>query len=351
VRREVLATRNGVSIFDSSTLGKIDLKGRDCVTLLNRVYTNAWNALDIGRVRYGLMLGEDGMVLDDGVTARLGDHHYLMTTTSGGAARVYNWIEDWLQCEWPDLDVVMTSVTTHWASATLAGPKARAVLQRAECDFDIGPEDFPHMALREGSVAGIPARVLRVSFSGELSYEINVPASLVMALWQALLDAGRPENIAPAGLEAFSIMRAEKGYIHVGQETDGAVVPADLGMDWIVSKKKADFIGKRSLARSFIAGAERRHLVGLLSEDPQQVIPDGAYAVAQVTDQPPMPLLGHVTSSYFSPTLERSIALALITRGRERIGDTLEIPLADKVIRARVTEPRFYDPEGERLRG
>ena len=351
VRREVLAARSCVVIMDTSTLGKIDLKGRDCVTLLNRVYTNAWDTLQVGRVRYALMLGEDGMVMDDGVTSRLGERHYLMNTTTGGAARIYNWLEEWLQCEWPGLEVTMTSVSAQWAALALAGPRARDVLARAGTDIDLSAGAFPHMSWRAGQVAGVPARVFRVSFTGELSYEINVPAGFALGLWERLMAAGGEDGIVPIGLEAVDTLRAEKGFVHVGRDTDGSVTPSDLGMDWIVSKKKGDFIGKRSMARSFVAGPARRQLVGLLTEDPQEVIPDGAYIVGEVRPRPPMPLLGHVTSSFMSPNLGRSIAMALLERGRARLGETVEIALEKKVVRAQVVEPRFYDPEGEKLHG
>ena len=244
----------------------------------------------------------------------------------------------------------MTSVSTQWAGATVAGPKARRVLERAGTDIDLAPGAFPHMALREGEVAGIPARVFRVSFTGELSYEINVPAGYGLALWERLIEAGRDEGITPFGLEAADLLRAEKGFIHVGQDTDGAVTPRDLGMDWIVSKTKPDFIGKRSMARSHVAGPDRRQLVGLLTEDPREVLPVGSYVVGEVLPEPPMPLLGHVTTSVMSPTLGRSLAMGLIARGRERIGETVEVALEGRAVGAKLVEPRFYDPEGERLR-
>ncbi len=351
VSRECLAVRNAVGITDSSTLGKIDIQGPDSLKLLDWVYTNAWGSLAVERCRYGLMLGEDGMVFDDGVTARLGERHYLMSTTSGGAGRVFDWLEEWLQCEWPHFAVDLTSVTTEWASIALAGPRARQVLAKLEPDFDIGAESLPHMAVAEGRVAGIPARVFRVSFTGELSYEINVPAGHGLALWLALMVAGEPEGITPFGLEALLTLRAEKGYIVDGVDTDGSITPHDLGMDWIVSRKKADFIGKRSLSRSFVAGAGRRQLVGLLTEDPAEVLPPGANVAGELRPKPPMPIAGNVTSSTFSPTLGRSIALALVKDGRSLIGQKVALPLAGKVVRAEVVRPLFYDPEGERLHG
>jgi sarcosine oxidase subunit alpha len=349
VNREVKAVRSSVGIVDASTLGKIDIQGPDAATFLNLVYTNAWSKLEIGRCRYGFMLGEDGMVFDDGVTTRLGEHHYLMTTTTGGAARVLGWLESWLQCEWTHLKVFCTSVTEQWTTVAINGPLSRKLLAELTQDIDLDPQTFPFMSFREGGVAGIPARVYRISFTGELSYEINVAPSYALALWQALMTAGEKYGITPYGTEAMHVLRAEKGYIIVGQETDGTITPYDLGMDWIVSKTKKDFIGKRSLARADTARPDRKHLVGLLTENPSEVLPEGGQIVAELKDKPPMAMIGHVTSSYWSPNVGRSIALALVRNGRNRMGETVFVPLPDRTIPARVTEPKFYDPEGARL--
>ncbi len=351
VRRECAAVRTSLGIVDASTLGKIDIQGPDALELLNRVYTNAWDTLEIGRCRYGLMLGEDGMVFDDGVTSRLGKNRYHMTTTTGGAARVFAWLEEWLQTEWPSLKVYLTSVTTQWAVVAVAGPNARRLMAELCRDLDLSRAAFPFMSWREGTVAGIPARVFRVSFSGEVAYEINVQSSHGLALWQALMAAGAKYGVTPYGTEAMHVLRAEKGYIVVGHETDGSVTPLDLGMGWIVSAKKRDFIGRRSLIRPGIARDDRKQLVGLLTEDPREVLPEGAQIVSEVRPEPPMPMAGHVTSSYWSPALGRSIAMALLQGGLARRGETVTISLAGKNVRAEVTEPRFYDPEGERLRG
>jgi sarcosine oxidase subunit alpha len=354
VRRECLAVRNGVGICDASTLGKIDIQGRDTVTLLDRVYTNSWGSLAVGKCRYGLMLKDDGMVFDDGVTARLGEHRYLMTTTSGHADAVLGWLEEWLQCEWPDLKVYLTSVTTQWATVMLAGPKAREVLAAAGVDIDTSRAGAPYMSVREGRVAGIPARIFRVSFTGELSFEINVPARYGAALWEALMVAGAAHDIAPIGTEALHVLRAEKGYIAVGHDTDGTVTPLDLGMGWIVDAKKRDFIGKRGLARSDLARAGRRQLVGLLTQDPRLVVPEGSQIVAPAPDKmgaPPVPMIGHVTSSYFSPSLGRSIAMALIDGGLGRMGDSVTIALPERPVLATIGPGRFYDLEGARLHG
>jgi sarcosine oxidase subunit alpha len=351
VNREVKAVRTGVGIVDASTLGKIDIQGPDAVDLLNWVYTNAWSKLEIGRSRYGLMLGEDGMVFDDGTTTRLGEHHFLMTTTTGGAARVLGWLENWLQCEWPNMRVFCTSVTEQFAVIAINGPLARKLLAELTSDIDLDPKTFPFLSYKDGHVAGIPARVFRISFTGELSYEINVQPSFAVALWQALMAAGEKYAITPYGTEAMHVLRAEKGYIIVGQETDGTITPYDLGMSWIVSKQKKDFIGKRSLSRTDTARPDRKHLVGLLTENPSEVIPEGGQIVAELKDKPPMTMIGHVTSSYWSPNVGRSIAMALVKNGRNRMGDTVYVPLPDRVIRAKVGEPKFYDLEGARLDG
>ncbi len=349
VYREVRATRASLGILDASTLGKIDIQGPDAVELLNRIYTNDWDTLEVGRCRYGLMCGEDGMVFDDGITARLGEHHYLMHTTTGNAARVLAWIEEWLQTEWPDLRVWCTSVTEQFATVNLAGPNARRLLADLGTDIDLDPACFPFMACREGTVAGLPARVLRVSYTGELSYEISVPASYGMALWTACMTVGEDYAITPFGTEALHVLRAEKGYIAVGQETDGTVTPLDLGLERLVSRKK-DFLGKRSLARADMTKPDRPQLIGLLTEDAEEVLPEGAPIVEKARPKPPIKAIGHVTSSYHSPTLERSIALAMLAGGRERIGTTVELPLEDgRTVRATVAEPMFFDPKGERL--
>jgi sarcosine oxidase subunit alpha len=351
VNREVKAVRTSLGMVDASTLGKIDIQGPDAARLLNVVYTNAFAKLEIGRCRYGLMCGEDGMVFDDGVTTRLGENHYLMTTTTGNAARVLGWLENWLQCEWPDMKVYCTSVTEQWATVAINGPMARRLLGELTADIPLDNQSFPFMSLREGTVAGIPARVFRISFTGELSFEINVPASYGHALWQSVLAAGEKYQIAPYGTEAMHVLRAERGFIIVGQETDGTTTPQDLGMDWIVSKQKPDFFGKRSFARPDTARGDRKHLVGLLSEDPKDVIPEGGQVVAELKEAPPMVMIGHVTSSYFSPNVGRSIAMALVKNGRNRLGDTVFIPLAGRTIKAKVTEPKFFDPEGKRIDG
>ena len=350
VARECRAAREAAGLFDASTLGKIDLQGPDAVELLNRVYTNSWTRLEVGRCRYGLMLRDDGMVLDDGVTARLGPDHFHMTTTTGGAARVLAWLEEWLQCEWPQLRVFCTSVTEQWAAIGVCGPRARQVIRAAGTDIDLSREAFPHMSFREGTVGGLPARVFRISFTGEVTFEINVPSGYGGALWEALWQAGQPFGITAYGTETMHVLRAEKGYIIVGQETDGTVTPIDLGMDWIVSKAKPDFIGKRGLARPGLVRADRKQLVGLLTRDPTVVLEEGAQLVEDPVQPIPMRMIGHVTSAYPSANLGRSIALGLVQGGRARIGQTLHVPMPEgPAIAVEVTGPVFLDPKNTRL--
>jgi sarcosine oxidase subunit alpha len=350
VNRECLAVRNAVGILDASTLGKIDIQGPDAPQLLNRVYTNNWTNLPVGSCRYGIMCGEDGMVFDDGVTARIGEQQYWMTTTSGNAARVLAWLEEWLQTEWPELQVYCNSMTEHWATVAIAGPLARELLSTLTDDINLGAGAFPFMTHRAGTVAGIPARVFRISFTGELSYEINVPAHYGMALWNALMTAGEEYDITPYGTETMHVLRAEKGYIIAGQDTDGTVTPIDLGMEAMVSKRK-DFIGKRSLSRSDMRRDDRKQLVGLLTTDPHQILPEGGQIVTEPMRRPPLEMIGHVTSSYHSANVGRPIALALIKGGRKRHGETVHVPLENQVISAEVGEPVFFDSEGRRLRG
>ena len=352
VQRESRAVRTSCGIFDGSTLGKIDLQGPDCVKLLNMLYTNAWDKLAIGRCRYGIMLNEHGMIFDDGVTARLDTHHYHMTTTTGGAAGVLGWIEEMLQTEWRDWQVHATSVTDHWAVVALNGPKAREILQPLT-ETDISAEALPFMAYTEADIAGIPARIFRISFTGELAFEINVPARYGKALWQALMDAGKDHDITPYGTETMHLLRAEKGFIIVGQDTDGTVTPDDAGLDWLVSKKKPDFLGKRSLRRSDSAREDRKQLVGLLSNDGKTVLEEGTHIIESATAHPPMATLGHITSSYYSPILEQPIALAVLRKGRARMGETVYAvhPADNSTTAMTVCDSVFYDKEGGKAHG
>ena len=353
VNREVRAARTHAGILDASTLGKIDIRGRDAAEFLDRVYTNSWQGLQVGRCRYGLMLKDDGMVMDDGVTTRLGEDHFHMTTTTGGAARVLEWLEEWHQTEWPDLEVYLTSVTEQWSVATVSGPNARAILEKLGCSVSLRDDEFPFMSYRDARLVGLPVRIFRISFTGELSYEINTQSRLGLALWRNLMAAGEEYGLTPYGTEAMHVLRAEKGFIIVGQETDGSVTPHDLGMDWIVSKKKSDFIGKRALERSSMSMDDRKQLVGIRTENPMEVVPEGAHAVLDPGQPAPMDMLGQVTSSYYSPNLNHSIAMALLKGGRKLVGETVWFPMLDgrAPVKATVTDTVFYDPEGERLNG
>ena len=348
VNREVKATRDSLGILDASTLGKIDIKGRDASEFLNRVYTNAWSKLEIGKCRYGVMLGDDGMVIDDGVTSRLGEYHYLMTTTTGNAASVMSKLEDWLQTEWPEMEVFLTSVTEQYCTISLNGPNAKNLMQKIIPNYNFSKEKFPHMSFQNVNIDNVNCRIMRISFTGETCYEINVPSSYANSLWEKCFYLGKEFNITPYGTEAMHVLRAEKGFIIVGQETDGSVTPIDLDMSWIVSKKKYDFIGKRALYRSDTVREDRKQLVGILTKNDNEVLEEGAQLVETKTKLP-MPMVGHITSSYYSPNLGRSFALALVKNGLNKKGDTLFAPMPNKTIEVEVTDPVFIDPLNERI--
>ncbi|MEE4596163.1 sarcosine oxidase subunit alpha family protein [Streptomyces sp. DSM 41524] len=355
VARECRAAREGVAFMDASTLGKIEIWGRDAGEFLGRVYTGGFKKLRPGMARYGVMCKPDGMIFDDGVTLRLEENRYFMTTTTGGAAGVLDWLEEWLQTEWPELDVHCTSVTEQWTTIAVVGPQSREVVAHLAPDVDLSNEAFPFMALRETTLdSGVPARICRISFSGELAYEINVSAWYGLAVWEEVYAVGRPYDITPYGTETMHVLRAEKGYIIVGQDTDGTVTPQDAGMSWVVSKQK-DFIGKRSYSRPDTSRPDRKHLVGLLPSDRVTRLPEGTQLIAPdvpVTPEAgPVPMLGHVTSSYHSQALGRPFALALVSAGRDRVGDTLLAPVGDDLVPVQVTEPVLYDPEGTKRDG
>jgi sarcosine oxidase subunit alpha len=355
VSRECRAARTGVAVMDASTLGKIDVIGTDAGEFLNRVYPNAFGKLAIGSARYGVLCRCDGMVFDDGVVIRLAEDHYYLTTTTGNAAAVLDWFEEWGQTEWPALDVTFTSVTEQWATIALVGPHSRAVLTELAPELDCARESFEFMTVRETRLrTGAPARVARVSFSGELAFEINVASWYGLSTWEDVMAAGAAYGITPYGTETMHVLRAEKGFPIVGQDTDGTVTPHDLGMNWIVSTRK-DFLGRRSLLRPDSTRPDRKQLVGLLPVVPDELLPDGAQLVAPgvalTPEKAPVPMLGHVTSSYRSATLGRTFALALVKGGRDRVGQRVVAPLGDRVIEATITEPVFYDPQGARRDG
>jgi sarcosine oxidase subunit alpha len=348
VGRECLAVRNACGIFDASTLGKIEVVGRDAVTFMNRLYVNAWTSLAVGRCRYGLLLRDDGFVYDDGVVARVGENCFHVTTTTGGAPRVLAMMEDYLQTEWPDLKVWLTSTTEQWAVIAVQGPNARALLAPL-VDIDIAAAALPHMSVALGHICAVPMRLFRVSFTGELGFEINVPADFGAAVWEAIWDAGQAHGITPYGTETMHVLRAEKGYIIVGQDTDGTVTPDDAGLGWAIGKNKPDFVGKRSLERPAMTSPQRRQLVGLLTTDPQTVLEEGSQVMGQAGARAPARALGHITSSYHSSVLGRSIAMGLVAGGRARLGQTLYVPVPGGDVPVQVAAPVFYDPEGRRL--
>ncbi|MGM0823453.1 MAG: sarcosine oxidase subunit alpha family protein [Pseudomonadota bacterium] len=349
VARECLAVREKVGILDASTLGKIDIQGPDAREFLARVYTNKWEKLAVGRCRYGLMCKDDGMVTDDGVTSCLADNHFLMTTTTGGAAAILEWLELWHQTEWPELDVYFSSVTDHWATMTVTGPDARKLLGEIT-DIDLDRDSFKFMDWRSGKVAGVPARVFRISFTGELTFEINVQANYAMHVWQTLFKHGEKYDLTPYGTETMHVLRAEKGFIIVGQETDGSVTPEDLGMQWAVGYDKPySWIGKRALTRSDTKRENRKQLVGLRPKDPKVVLEEGAQIVFDPKHAIPMPMVGHVTSSYYSPVLDSGFALAVVKGGHQKLGETVYLPMADgQTHEAEIVSTIFYDPKGER---
>ncbi|MDE2262911.1 MAG: sarcosine oxidase subunit alpha family protein [Gammaproteobacteria bacterium] len=351
VARECLAVRNHCGIFDGSTLGKIEVMGKDAATFMNRMYVNAWTSLAVGRCRYGILLRDDGFIYDDGVVARTADDRFHVTTTTGGAAGVLALMEDYRQTEWPDLNVWLTSTTEQWAVIAVQGPSARRVLEPLVDGIDISAAAMPHMSVSRGRICGVPMLLMRVSFTGELGFEVNVPADFGLAVWQAIHDAGRQHGITPYGTETMHVLRAEKGYIIIGQDTDGTVTPDDAGLSWTIGKSKPDFVGKRSLQRPAFASPYRKQLVGLLTRDAQHVLEEGAQVVPTRQRAAPEAAIGHVTSSYYSPSLGRSIALALVSAGRSRMGETLYVALPDGDIPVQVASPVFYDPQGSRLNG
>ena len=348
--REGLHVRSKVGIVDVSTLGKIDIQGPDAGEFLNRVYINGFKKLEVGKARYGVMLRDDGPVFDDGTVTRITENRYMMTTTTVHAGPVMSHLEFFLQNVWPDLDVHVISVTEEWAAIALAGPKSRDVLAALAEDIDVSNEAFPFMGYREGHLGGIPARVFRISFSGELAYEVNVPADYGTPMWEALLAAGKPWDIIPYGTEAMTVMRIEKGHV-VGAELDGRVTADDLGFGRMVSTKK-EFIGKRSLNREAFVAEGRKKLVGLFPVDGKTRIPRGAQITAEPSPSLPAAMLGHVTSEHYSANLGKPLALALLKGGMENEGKTFYAtsPLADQAVPVTVTSPVFIDPEGERLR-
>ncbi|MGR3454966.1 sarcosine oxidase subunit alpha family protein [Pseudooceanicola sp.] len=348
VAREITQTRHALGLLDASTLGKIVVKGPDAGRFLDMLYTNMMSTLKPGRCRYGLMCSENGFLIDDGVVARWDEATFLCHTTTGGAERIHAHMEEWLQTEWWDWQVYTANVTEQYAQIAVVGPKARAVLEKLGAAGMDG-QTFPFMAWEDRQVAGIDARIYRISFSGELSYEIAVPASQGLALWEALHEAGAEFGVMPYGTEALHVMRAEKGFIMIGDETDGTVIPQDLGLDWAISKKKADYLGKRAQQRPHMTDPTRWKLVGLETLD-GSVLPDGAYAVGEGLNANGQAVtIGRVTSTYRSPTLDRGIAMGLVLHGPDRLGEVIEFGTVDGGrVAARIVDPVFYDKDGEK---
>lgn len=350
IRREARAVRSKVGVFDNSPIGKLEVLGPDAAEFLDRFYINNVTGLETSRIRYGMMLNENGVIIDDGVFCRLAEDHFLVNTTSAGAARIGAMMEEWLQCEWPDLRVLVDDVTTQWANFTIAGPKAREVLTALGTDIDLAPGALPHMSLASGTVAGLQARLARVSFSGELSFELNVPARQGAAVFEAILDAGEPFGISPYGIEALMILRTEKGYLHIGSDTDGSSTPDDVGWGRVARVKPGDYIGRRSLFRPANQDENRKQFVGLEPLEPTQKIRPGGHLLVGENRQPPAVTDGWVTSACFSPNLERYIALGMLANGRNRSGEILTVCDENRQYSVKVVAPVFHDPENEKLR-
>lgn len=346
---EALALRNGVGLFDGSPLGKIEVQGPDAAEFLNLIYMNNALTLKPGRIRYGLMLSENGIVMDDGVFARLSDDHYLISTTAGNADRITAWLEEWHQCERPDLDLIISPVTTQWGVVTVAGPKARTLLERLDSNIDFSAFALPHMTLAVGSLLGHAVRVQRVSFSGESSFEISLPADRTKSVLETLQEEGADLGIALVGLEALLVLRTEKGYLHVGADTDGTTNPLDLGFGAIVNKKEADFVGKRSLFRSGDQREDRRQFVGVEPVDDASAFASGAHFIDEANGT--RRSQGFITSACYSPILDRHIGLGLLEGGFKRKGEELTVFDDGQTSRVRIVDPVFYDPEGKRING
>ena len=350
VGREAKAVRNACGIYDGTPLGTFELQGSDTAELLNRLYTNRFDNLPVGRGRFGLMLREDGRFLDDGVTFRVGAHQYLMSCGTGAAGVVYSHIDRLLQTEWKDLKVYLVNVSAGCATMCVCGPLAREVLQNVETDIELD-EGFRFMDFRDGRLAGVSVRIARVSYTGELSFEINVARRFALMIWTTLMDAGEKFGITPIGSETSGVLRIEKGFVSPGHEGDNITNPFDAGMDWIVDMKKPDFIGKRSLRRDLDLGGERQHVVGLLPDEHRAAVADGSALLPNPGESGRSGFQGHVTAACFSPTLERTIALALLKNGHQRHGEKILISGLEHSCLATVTEPVFFDPEGRRMRG
>ena len=349
--REAMAVRRNVGIVDVSTLGRIDLHGPDVAEFLNRVYINGFKTLAVGMCRYGVMLRDDGMIFDDGTVARMAENHYIMTTTTANAGPVMAHLEFYLQVVWPDLRVHATSITDQWAVVAVAGPRARDLLEALDSDIEFANQALPFMGWRGGHIGGIPAQVYRISFSGELAYEVAVGADHGQALWEMLMTVGGDFDVTPYGTEALTTLRTEKGHFVMGPEADGRATADDLGLGGMLSGKK-DFIGRRSLRLAGLAPEGRLNLVGLVPTDGKTPVPPGAIILDRAQAKPDGEKAGHVATAVFSPNLDQPIALAMVKSGRQRHGEGLwaHSPLDNRIVAVQVTDPVFIDPKGERLR-
>jgi len=349
-KREAKNVRQNVGVCDVTTLGKIDIKGPDAAELLNRVYTNAWLKLPVGKARYGAMLREDGIVMDDGTTTRISENHYHMTTTTAQAANVLSHLEYYLQLVWPELNVNVVSTTEQWAGAAVAGPKSRDVLQKLFPDLDVSNEGLPFMGYTEGNLFGVYSRIYRISFSGELAYEVNVESDNGNFMWEKIMEVGKEFNIQPYGTEALSTLRIEMGHV-AGSELDGRTIPYDNSLEGMVSKKK-DFIGKRSLGKIAFVAPDRQKVVGVVPLDKKTSIPEGSYIVKDDKAKLPIPKLGHVSASCWSVEYDNPFSLAIIKDGKNMIGQKLYAlsPLKNKTIPVEIVSSHYVDPKGERVR-
>ncbi len=349
-KREAKNVRDHVGVCDVTTLGKIDIKGPDAAEFLNRVYTNAWLKLPVGKARYGVMLREDGIVMDDGTTTRISENHYHMTTTTAQAANVLSHLEYYLQIVWPELNVNVVSTTEQWAGAAIAGPKSRDLLSKLFSKIDVSNEAFPFMGYVEGDLFGVKARIFRISFSGELAYEINVESDFGLFMWEKIIEIGEEFNVQPYGTEALSTLRIEMGHV-AGPELDGRTIPYDVSLEGLVSKKK-DFIGKRSLAKEAFNQADRQKIVGLVPLDRKSSIPEGSHLVENKNAKLPNPKLGHVSSSCWSVENNNPFSLAILKDGKNMIGKKLFAvsPLKNTSIEVEVMSSHYVDHEGKRVR-
>ena len=349
IAREAVAARTSVVLFDGSPLGKFELYGPDADEFLNRVYINDVTSLKTGRARYGLMLNENGIIIDDGIFARLAGNHYLVHTTSAGAHRIHAWMETLLQGDWPDLDVLLTPVTSQWANVAVSGPRAGELLERLKTGIDLSDKALPHMAITTGTIDNTALRVLRASFTGELCYELNVPADRGAALWNTLVRLGEDLQVMPIGIETLAVLRTEKGYLHVGSDTDGNTTPRDVGWGHIADRKQGEFLGKRSLSRPFNARDGRLEFVGLTPVQQGGVLASGAHVIDVKHSGAPAPTQGYVTSACYSPNLQRYVGLGLVQDGSRRLGETVNVYDNGQVYPARISTPAAWDPEGNRL--